>query len=226
MASSYGPVATVADRVERDLDDAIRMRGIDHALAQLPPGVTEVRRGWSLVDDEDRVRLVQRPYGADREVLGITGADPDDQHVSSLGPDPCPTYYPTCVRKTSVYLPDQLKSQLSALASRTRRSEADLVRAAIELRRGRGCPGGDGAVRSSRSRPARRRRRRAGRSGSDHRAGAARPESRDTRRRAVHRRRRDGPGRGHRPRGRAGRGRRAPRLRDDSGARGAQRLDP
>jgi precorrin-2/cobalt-factor-2 C20-methyltransferase len=39
-----------------------------------------------------------------------------------------------------VYLPDQLKSQLSALASRTRRSEADLVRAAIELVVAEGAP--------------------------------------------------------------------------------------
>jgi len=39
-----------------------------------------------------------------------------------------------------VYLPDHLKAQLSALASRTRRSEADLVRAAIELVVAEGVP--------------------------------------------------------------------------------------
>ena len=44
----------------------------------------------------------------------------------------CPTYYPTCVRKTSVYLPDTLKRQLSATADRTHRSEADLLRSAVE----------------------------------------------------------------------------------------------
>jgi precorrin-2/cobalt-factor-2 C20-methyltransferase len=36
------------------------------------------------------------------------------------------------VRKTSVYLPDHLKSQLSALSARTHRSEADLIRGAVE----------------------------------------------------------------------------------------------
>ena len=35
------------------------------------------------------------------------------------------------VRKTSVYLPDPLKRQLSGLAARTRRSEAELLRAAV-----------------------------------------------------------------------------------------------
>lgn len=36
------------------------------------------------------------------------------------------------MRKTSVYLPDHLKRRLSALAARTHRSEADLLRAAVE----------------------------------------------------------------------------------------------
>ena len=45
---------------------------------------------------------------------------------------PCPTSYPTSVRKTSVYLPEPLKRRLEAAAQRTRRSEADLVRAAVE----------------------------------------------------------------------------------------------
>jgi len=36
------------------------------------------------------------------------------------------------VRKTSVYLPDTLKRQLGALAGRTHRSEADLLRSAVE----------------------------------------------------------------------------------------------
>ena len=67
-----------------------------------------------------------------RQVLGIAWTDTDDAAPGDPRPDPCPTYYPTCVRKTSVYLPEQLKAQLSALASRTRRSEAELVRAAIE----------------------------------------------------------------------------------------------
>lgn len=37
------------------------------------------------------------------------------------------------VRKTSVYLPDQLKRELTARAAATRRSEAEVLRAAIEL---------------------------------------------------------------------------------------------
>jgi precorrin-2/cobalt-factor-2 C20-methyltransferase len=36
------------------------------------------------------------------------------------------------VRKTSVYLPDSLKRRLSALAERTHRSEAELIRSAVE----------------------------------------------------------------------------------------------
>lgn len=40
--------------------------------------------------------------------------------------------YPTSVRKTSVYLPDVLKRRLSALAEHSHRSEAELIRAAVE----------------------------------------------------------------------------------------------
>jgi len=40
--------------------------------------------------------------------------------------------YPTWVRKTSVYLPDHLKRALTAHAARTRRSEAEVLRAAVE----------------------------------------------------------------------------------------------
>ena len=40
--------------------------------------------------------------------------------------------YPTFVRKTSVYLPDHLKRALAARATATKRSEAEVVRAAIE----------------------------------------------------------------------------------------------
>jgi Arc/MetJ-type ribon-helix-helix transcriptional regulator len=36
------------------------------------------------------------------------------------------------MRKTTVYLPDVLKDRLAALARRERRSEADLVREAVE----------------------------------------------------------------------------------------------
>jgi precorrin-2/cobalt-factor-2 C20-methyltransferase len=43
-----------------------------------------------------------------------------------------PYDYPTSVRKTSVYLPDALKAQLSAASARSGRSEADLIRVAIE----------------------------------------------------------------------------------------------
>ena len=43
-----------------------------------------------------------------------------------------PYPYPTSVRKTSVYLPDGLKHRLAAMADRTHRSEAALVRDAIE----------------------------------------------------------------------------------------------
>lgn len=40
--------------------------------------------------------------------------------------------YPTSVRKTSVYLPDALKRRLSTLAERSHRSEAELIRSAVE----------------------------------------------------------------------------------------------
>jgi len=40
--------------------------------------------------------------------------------------------YPTSVFKTSVYLPDALKRRLEAVAARTRRSEAELIREAVE----------------------------------------------------------------------------------------------
>jgi precorrin-2/cobalt-factor-2 C20-methyltransferase len=43
-----------------------------------------------------------------------------------------PYVYPTSVRKTSVYLPDALKGELGELADRTGRSEAELIRLAIE----------------------------------------------------------------------------------------------
>lgn len=43
-----------------------------------------------------------------------------------------PYAYPTSVRKTSVYLPEGLKDDLAALARRWGRSEADLLRLAVE----------------------------------------------------------------------------------------------
>lgn len=43
-----------------------------------------------------------------------------------------PYVYPTSVRKSSVYLPDALKGELATLADRTGRSEAELIRLAIE----------------------------------------------------------------------------------------------
>jgi precorrin-2/cobalt-factor-2 C20-methyltransferase len=43
-----------------------------------------------------------------------------------------PYVYPTRVRKTSVYLPDPLKAELAALSARSGRSEAELIRVAIE----------------------------------------------------------------------------------------------
>ena len=43
-----------------------------------------------------------------------------------------PYAYPTSVRKTSVYLPEDLKDELAALARRSSRSEAELLRLAVE----------------------------------------------------------------------------------------------
>jgi precorrin-2/cobalt-factor-2 C20-methyltransferase len=43
-----------------------------------------------------------------------------------------PYLYPTSVRKTSVYLPEQLKDELTDLARRWERSEAELLRMAVE----------------------------------------------------------------------------------------------
>jgi precorrin-2/cobalt-factor-2 C20-methyltransferase len=75
-------------------------------------------------------------------MLGIAGTDADDPDpahrwsscVLGVGAEMggCPTYYPTSVRKTSVYLPESLKRRLSAHAERTHRSEADLLRTAVE----------------------------------------------------------------------------------------------
>jgi precorrin-2/cobalt-factor-2 C20-methyltransferase len=53
-------------------------------------------------------------------------------HVAVGAHDPVPYVYPTSVRKTSVYLPDALKGELGTLADRTGRSEAELIRLAIE----------------------------------------------------------------------------------------------
>ena len=123
------------------------MTRLDDSLAQLQSSVVQLCRNVALVDQEDGVGLVQRPHRPEGEVLGVAGPDADDEHPAALGRDPCPTYYPTCVRKTSVYLPDQLKAQLSALAGRSRRSEAELVRAAIEQVVAEGAPGGCGSHR-------------------------------------------------------------------------------
>jgi precorrin-2/cobalt-factor-2 C20-methyltransferase len=43
-----------------------------------------------------------------------------------------PYLYPTSVRKTSVYLPENLKDELTGLARRWERSEAELLRLAVE----------------------------------------------------------------------------------------------
>lgn len=43
-----------------------------------------------------------------------------------------PYAYPTSVRKTSVYLTDELKTELAALARRWNRSEADLIREGVD----------------------------------------------------------------------------------------------
>src|SRR5581483_8845890 len=44
----------------------------------------------------------------------------------------CPTLCPMSMRKTSVYLPDRLKLALAARAEATGRSEAEVLRAAVE----------------------------------------------------------------------------------------------
>lgn len=50
----------------------------------------------------------------------------------SLAASEVPYVYPTFVRKTSVYLTEELKAALAALAGRSQRSEADLIRLAVE----------------------------------------------------------------------------------------------
>jgi precorrin-2/cobalt-factor-2 C20-methyltransferase len=56
-----------------------------------------------------------------------------------------PYVYPTRVRKTSVYLPEPLKDDLAALARRSGRSEAELIRLAVErLVRAAAIEGGPG----------------------------------------------------------------------------------
>ena len=45
---------------------------------------------------------------------------------------PCPTSYPTAVRKSSIYLPEGLKRRLRSLATSSGHSEAELIRAAVE----------------------------------------------------------------------------------------------
>ena len=57
------------------------------------------------------------------------------------------------VRKTSVYLPDELKAQLASFSRRTQRSEAELIREAVDhLVRGGAQPGADGSQGRSPSR--------------------------------------------------------------------------
>ena len=45
----------------------------------------------------------------------------------------CPTYYPTLVQKTSVYLTDEEISRLSWLAKREGTSQAEVIRRAIRV---------------------------------------------------------------------------------------------
>ena len=60
-----------------------------------------------------------------------------------------PYVYPTFVRKTSVYLTDDLKAGLAALAGRSQRSEADLIRLAVER-----LVHGEGSANATAERPA------------------------------------------------------------------------
>ena len=56
------------------------------------------------------------------------------------------------MRKTSVYLPDELKAQLASFSRRTQRSEAELIREAVDrLVRGGAQPGPDGGQGTGRS---------------------------------------------------------------------------
>lgn len=50
-----------------------------------------------------------------------------------MGHDVClrPTWYPTCMRKTSVYLDDSDVERLRRLAAEEGRSQAEIVRAAL-----------------------------------------------------------------------------------------------
>ena len=88
------------------------------------------RPGITLVDDEEGVGPVEGPDGLDRHLVGITGTDTDHEDVPHI----YPTFYPTSVLKTSVYLPETLKRRLAAAAETAHRSEAELIREAIENR--------------------------------------------------------------------------------------------
>jgi len=122
-------------------------------------------------------------------------------------PPVMPYLYPTSVRKTSVYLPESLKDELSGLARRWDRSEAELLRLRGRAARPRGTrrhrprhprPG-------SRARPAPGGgRRRPERPGAHHRAGGRDGARRRSGRRRLHRARRDRTGRSGRANRRAG----------------------
>jgi Arc/MetJ-type ribon-helix-helix transcriptional regulator len=69
------------------------------------------------------------------------GFGSDCQLISAFSPPirPAETTYGTMggMRKTTVYLPDQLKGRLERVAADSGRSEADLIREGIELVSGR-----------------------------------------------------------------------------------------
>ena len=54
-----------------------------------------------------------------------------DWHGRDRDVRPCPTWYPTSVQKTSVYLTDQEVARLARLADREGMSQAEIIRRAI-----------------------------------------------------------------------------------------------
>jgi hypothetical protein len=121
--------------------DALGLGRLGHRLASLP------EQGKMLCHrlEHQTLGLVVRCSGGDnsgqvggvRRIAGLVVALEND-YVASHGRPlhksvRCPTWYPTWVRKTSIYLDDSDVERLRRLAVEEGRSQAEIVRAALSV---------------------------------------------------------------------------------------------
>lgn len=66
-------------------------------------------------------------------VASLSGSATASRQRNSWRPAPHPTWYPTYMRKTSVYLDDSDVERLRRLAAEEGRSQAEIVRAALSV---------------------------------------------------------------------------------------------